>query len=417
MATSNLPAEVITPKSLYTITGAAAVVWLFGAVLYTILGQRMDEVFYRAIGFGLSFIIAIGMLIEKKKYKLTYWLLVIPNAALIFINASGFNAVNTGSNPIEEADTKTEEKSASIQTSFESKMQKAAFLPFLKDAAWWPDPTLNEKIEQLKKVNESLVVENKTIKNQIAENTGDAADKQKIAFLEDQVKLLQTENEALKKGNNNEDLTTAIAGLKKDLTDKTNQLRICNSDLQKTKNELTSANNQLNACLKNGNSNTALNDRITSLTNQLNQAKNSLAGCEDKLKNAETQIGSLKKQLANCKNNPGDPDGSPVVIDLRNKISSLEKELLSLKNKLPECQTALAQANSRSSGNDQTAMINDLKSKLNSYSSELEKCNSELRRYQSYYKTCTGQLGMVRDSLNRCLNPKQVIKTQIPKGQ
>jgi len=406
MATPSLPSEQLNPKTLYTITGAAAAVWLFGAVLYTVLGPKVDGVFYRAIAFGLSIIIAVGMLIEKKNFKLKYWLLVIPNSALIFVNASGYNAVNNGS-----VNTPGVEENKSAKTTNETSMQQAAFFPFLKDVAWWPDPALNEKIEQLKKTNDSLLSENKTIKEKLSVDAGNSAeaiaDKNKIAELEKQVLTLQQENNSIISGNNtNTNLSATIAGLQKQLADKNNQLKSCFTDLQKTKNELTSVTNQLNNCLTKGNSNDALNNRITSLNNQLTQAKKDFDACEGKLKDAVNTIQSLNNQLNDCKNKPGDlKDGSAIVKEMQKRVESLQNDLAGVRGQLSKCQTALAEANSRNSG-DESKQVNDLQSKLNSCNGELEKCNSQLRYYQTLYKTCTGQLGSVRDSLNRCLKPK-----------
>jgi len=418
MAASTLPNEAITPKSLYTITGAAAAVWLFGAVLYTVLGQRVDEVIYRSIAFGLSLIIAIGMLIEKKTYKLKYWLLIIPNSALIFVNASGYNAVNTGSfdAPGVASEKVNSVNSISLPPGETGSIQNASILPFLKDIAWWPDPLLKEKVEVLEEINDSLKTENKVLHQKeggvtVADSLEAADSKNKIASLEAQIQALQNENTALSAGNkNNSDLTATIEklnatinSLRKQLNDKDVQLRNSNAQLQQARNDLATANTKLNDCLKRGSTNDVLNDRINSLNTQLDQNKKNLSVCENKLREAETTIQTLKNQLKNCNSKPGDPDGSPVVLDLQDKVRSLEKDLSNAKAQLSKCQASLPNSGNNAALQKQ---VDDLQSKLNSCQGQIEYYNSMLNKYKSDIGQCNSHLRSVRDSLTNCLKPK-----------
>jgi len=428
MSTTPPTSEIITPKSLYTITGAAGAVWLFGSMLYTVLGPRIDEVIYRSIAFGLSLIIALGMLLEKKSLRRQYksWLLIIPNSALIFINASGFNAVNTGGS--DESDTQSEKKSSLIGSLTsppnDGSIQKASFLPFLKDVAWWPDPLLKEKVEVLKEINDSLKTENTMLRKNVngLGKTDSLAIKEsnnKIASLETQIAALQLENTTLKTGNiNNSDLTTTIEklnaninSLHKQLNDKDAQLKTCNVQLQQAKNDLAATNAKLNDCLKRGGSNDELNNRINSLNAQLDQNKKNLNACENKLTNAENTIKSLTTQLKNCNTKPGDPDGSPVVLDLQDKVRSLEKELSIVRSQLIKCQGSLANSGNNTNLQNQ---VNDLQGKLNNCEGQLEKYNSMLNNFKSSLGQCNSQLRSVRDSLSSCQKKGQVIRT-VPK--
>ena len=376
---STLPDQPITPKSLYTITGAAAAVWLFGAVLYTVLGPRVDEVIYRSIAFGLSLLIAIGMLIEKKTFTLKYWLLIIPNSALIFVNASGYNAVNTGSFDAPGVESKNENSANTIPalSTENGSIQEATFLPFLKDIAWWPDPLLSKKIELLEKKNDSLKTENKilfqkTIGFSTTDSLAAADNRNKIAAMEAQIAALQLENKTLKTGNDNnsdlaatiEKLNNNITSLHKQITDKDNQLKNCDSQLQQAKNELATANTKLNECLKRGGTNDALNERIKTLSNQLDQNKRDLITCENANKSLSIQLKSCKDKLS-----PGDPDGSPVVLELQDKVK-------------------------------------DLQSKLNSCQGQIEKYSSALKKYGSDLGLCNTHLKSVRDSLLNCQRSK-----------
>jgi len=413
MAASTLPTDAITTKSLYTITGAAAAVWLFGTVLYTVLGPRIDEVIYRSIAFGLSLLIAVGMMIDKKRFSTKYWLLIIPNSALIFVNASGYNAVNTGSLSAPGVQGEKESSSSVMLTSpgEVGSIQKASFLPFLKDIAWWPDPLLKEKVEVLEQINDSLKTENKILHQKTGgiDSLAAAENNNRIAALEAQIQALQLENTTLKTGNtNNSDLTATIEklnstinALRKQLNDKDAQLKNSNAQLQQAKNDLATANTKLNECLKRGGSNDALNDKINSLNNQLDQNKKNLAACENKLNGTEFTIKTLTTQLKNCK--LGDGDGSPVVQDLQDKVSSLEKQLTSVKAQLAKCQASLPNSGTNTSLQNQ---ITDLQNKLNSCQGQVEKYSSAIRKYASDLGQCNSHLKSVRDSLTNCLRPK-----------
>jgi hypothetical protein len=137
-----LPDDLFTFAKLKTLAGAAAAVWVLIAVVHTVLPKdALHYTIWRIIALCLSEIVALIILFEKKNRRTKDWFIAILNGCLIFINASGLNAVSNGTSFFTKDETV---KSPHLTVT------KSSILPFLDDVSWWPDTKLLRKIKEQK---------------------------------------------------------------------------------------------------------------------------------------------------------------------------------------------------------------------------------------------------------------------------
>ena len=201
-APSQLPSEFFSTKSLFTLSGSAGAVWLFCLVLSTLIPANTLSVYYwRLIALLCSESLAVIIIWQQRGNSLKKWLVGIFNGLLIFINASGINAVSTGLAFENRDNIKTE--SAFYYPG--NKMQIAAIFPFNHEINWWPDRKLLHKKDSLEKSNEHLKNENAHIKvlysnlnEKLLKETNNTDCSKRDSLLSVQVQKLQKDNADLK---------------------------------------------------------------------------------------------------------------------------------------------------------------------------------------------------------------------------
>ena len=163
MPTTNspIPEEFYTSATFFTLSGAAGAVWLFCLVLanFDPNGAFFTPLLYRIIAISLSLLIAIIILLrketkksKKKPKKFESWLITFFNGILIFVNASGLNAVTSNSTFENMGSVVTETQEASLNI-FKN-------VPFFKNEVfWWEDYGCFTQRKELLKENEKLVKE------------------------------------------------------------------------------------------------------------------------------------------------------------------------------------------------------------------------------------------------------------------
>lgn len=143
----DLPTSFYTPKSFFSLNGAAVAVWIFCLVLGAVLPPRaLAPIQYRIIAISLSEIIAVIIVFRSKKRKLDYWFLAIFNGILIFVNASGWNVITSNTFFRDKAET------------FETIRPGATTASLLNfhQINWWADNSLFMKHKKLLTEYDSL---------------------------------------------------------------------------------------------------------------------------------------------------------------------------------------------------------------------------------------------------------------------
>ncbi len=149
-----VPTELITNKTLYTLTGASAAVWIVCLVIHSILHKSVNNPdVYKVIALTLSLLISISIVFKKRKKKYEDWLLSVINAFLIFIYATGFNSIS--SNVFIGEEEKVVSKQSAFNTSvlLSSKSRQLAGVVDFFEIDWFP--------------NKRLIKENKNLKNNV----------------------------------------------------------------------------------------------------------------------------------------------------------------------------------------------------------------------------------------------------------
>jgi hypothetical protein len=126
--------QFFTLKTLGTVAGCAGAVWITCLVLYNLLPENtLGYLAWRWIALLLSEFVVIVLFLKVKVKSMERWMIAVLNGFIVFINASGINAVSTGV-PFNKKDTT---------------IKISSLLPFARDIAWWPDISLLKKIEFL----------------------------------------------------------------------------------------------------------------------------------------------------------------------------------------------------------------------------------------------------------------------------
>lgn len=159
---NSIPNEFYTTSTFFTLGGTAGAVWLFCLVLANLdpEGDFLTPKYFRFIALGLSLIIA-GIMLGRQKMakKFEHWLLAFFNGLLIFINASGLNAISSKLS-FENVDS-VQERSIDQPGVQESSTFSLLNIPFFKnEVSWWADDSPNEE-------NKKLSTENKNLKQQM----------------------------------------------------------------------------------------------------------------------------------------------------------------------------------------------------------------------------------------------------------
>jgi hypothetical protein len=154
MTSPQLPTELYTPKTLYTLGGSSTAVWLFTTILASTFGVDTDR--YKWIGLCVAIVLSFIGAIALKKLNFSMGTVALFNGLLIYVTSVGINSLNEG-----------------IKKDKDNKKQ-SSFVPFLNDTPWWPSTTLVDSIHFLKtefekndKINNLLVTENLSLKDSL----------------------------------------------------------------------------------------------------------------------------------------------------------------------------------------------------------------------------------------------------------
>lgn len=138
------PHEFFTSKTFYTLAGTSAGLWIFVAICSQ-LGVRQSLLRWLALAMALIIVFS-----RKQAWKADQLLVTFFNGLLVYSNATGINAISSGT-----AFSERKEASPTV---------KASLLPFLKEKAWW------EPIELVQR-NETLQAEGAALEHTIAPPT------------------------------------------------------------------------------------------------------------------------------------------------------------------------------------------------------------------------------------------------------
>jgi hypothetical protein len=214
-----VPSEFYNAKTFFTLSGAAAGVWIFCLVLGSICPTNsISPLLYRIIAISLSEIIALFMVYRAKRKKLENWFLAIFNGLLIFVNASGWNVITTNNF---FSDKNKDNSSALIP--MKGNYAIAGFLFFKNQIYWWQDNKVFLENRQLKEENKALTTKvdsldrkisliNNGILNESNPYINQLTDslKNDIKKKEDLINELKSENTLLKKTNNKSAITKTV---------------------------------------------------------------------------------------------------------------------------------------------------------------------------------------------------------------
>lgn len=135
------PDNLFKPNNFYNLNGAGLGVWLLCLVIGSVF-PNTTSYHFRIIALILSLLVAIAFLFKSKKQsKFEYQLLVLFNAGLVFVNASGYNTI-TYNIPFER-------KTFHASDSLHQNEKNAGFFSFTEQKDWWPDEDMIYKNDSL----------------------------------------------------------------------------------------------------------------------------------------------------------------------------------------------------------------------------------------------------------------------------
>ncbi|CAN5732383.1 hypothetical protein BH10BAC3_BH10BAC3_39190 [soil metagenome] len=309
-----LPTELINEKTFYTLGGASAAVLLTcWAINYVAVDVSwLNYKTYRLLGIILSELFAIIIMLQKKDRKSIQWLFAFLNGLLIFVNASGLNAM-TSSYIFNPADTsKTKTTFFRPAPAKNNAYRQAGIFPLPRMISWWPDEKLMEqnqvletKIQQLDSTNIALktLLENRPV---LTEGEGSTTIQPLKNPLEDSIRSLNEQlNEKQKQ------LTELTALLNKTGKDCELKLNDCLQEQYKYRDSILYYSGKYSSTL---NTNDALQNNYNILLNNLKQASDNEDAATAKLKDCiihredllrtlsdlQLELGSAKAKLAEC---------------------------------------------------------------------------------------------------------------------
>jgi len=165
----NEQSDFFNPTNFYTLPSSALFVWLSCLVSGYIFINLSPSAF-RIIGISFSFLVSLSLFLKQKKWRKSYhYILILANTLLIFINATGFNAItySIANNP------KLNNNKVDIK--------KSSFLNLSNQVLWWPDYRLLQKYDSVQVENKNLKIANIELAN-------------KYSALEDWIKTKITDN-------------------------------------------------------------------------------------------------------------------------------------------------------------------------------------------------------------------------------
>lgn len=282
--TGNLPTELITEKTFYTLGGASAAVLLTcWAINYVAVDAPwLNYKSYRLIGLILSEVFAIVIMYKTRKKNSMKWIFAFLNGLLIFVNASGLN-IMTSSYIFNPADSTTTKQGASGFRQFQdNKILKSGIFALPRMISWWPDEKLVKEYEQSRQENSKLDSANNELRaildngNESVKNLLGQKDSLILVInsmqttIDEKQKQVDQLTETIKGGNDN--LSKQLAECLKDRDKKNDDLLACQlsgKQLSATIDNLNKQVARLNEKLKNcGGKNTTLADLLQQVCNK-----------------------------------------------------------------------------------------------------------------------------------------------------
>lgn len=345
MATPVLPTDFYKASNFFTLSGSAGAVWLFCLVIAgfdTDPPTVLTPVYLRLIALTLSLIFAITMLVRSKtKKKFEHWLFAFFNALLIFVNASGLNAIQTNLTfqnkaALQASNSITVAKNESSNTSL------FGFSLFKNNVSWWPDKALVME-------NKKLKVEYDILKKEITQI------KNKIASTESKSEIISQDNEQLGDSLNKqfatlEEITKAYSNLNNRFINTSEALALCQTDLEVLTNKI---NNITTLYEDEKDKNDELNKKYSIQTDELAAARKELERCQLKIKDLSIEVKSISVHYRSEQGK--NKDLTTKIVELEKKLKektktynslngsykALIKECNKLKDKLKECESKL----------------------------------------------------------------------------
>jgi hypothetical protein len=142
MATPQLKTELYNSKTLYSLGGASLGVWLFTIVLASVL--KVDVNNYKWIGLLVAMFLSFVGAAASWKRSLKFQTLIFFNGLLIFVTASGVDAINQSATLNSKPATQTLEK----------KTNNAALIPFTDAKIWWSPSIMRDSITYYRTLTE-----------------------------------------------------------------------------------------------------------------------------------------------------------------------------------------------------------------------------------------------------------------------
>jgi hypothetical protein len=197
---SNLPTDFFSWKSFQSLTQTAALAWMLTLVIDVIFIQRINDpqaqvVRLWIVGGILCLTLAIVRLYFKEEIEKGDKLMVIFNAALIFLYASGFNGFTKELGSWSEVNKDKSATTLSVSMMKEFRAELASWVPniFANQTAFWPDVKMMNE-------NKSLKIENERLKESESNNVpqNDLTDMtKKIRDLENENNRLRSQMKSL----------------------------------------------------------------------------------------------------------------------------------------------------------------------------------------------------------------------------
>jgi hypothetical protein len=152
-----VPTELYTAKTMFTLGGGSAAVWIFTTILAWVF--EVDTEKYKWIGLCIALALSYIGALKLKSISIQLVTVAFFNGLLIYITAVGIDSINQG-----------------IRTQKSGEEVKAALIPFTTSKPWWPSASLLDSIHLGKKQNvevfrryTELKIQNTTLQDSLQE--------------------------------------------------------------------------------------------------------------------------------------------------------------------------------------------------------------------------------------------------------
>lgn len=145
---------IFLPPNTYNLPSSAFAVWIISLVAVNIIPD-LTSFALKIIVLLLSLFLSISLFLKNKSWRKPYnYILILLNAALIFINASGFNSITYSyANRLDHT---------------EENVRQNSFLNLSNQVLWWPDYKLLRMYDSVQIENQNLQTANQDLRNQYA---------------------------------------------------------------------------------------------------------------------------------------------------------------------------------------------------------------------------------------------------------